>query len=333
MRLPESFEQFHDTIQLSTLSEERINSAWGRLHRLLTAHYGLPDRAVYIQGSYANDTAVKPADADGEYDLDIVSEHVGDNVDPATALDQLTAVLTGDTDLDKRLVPNESGRPCVRLSYADDPEGFGFHVDIVPARAIGHPLASSDTLIEVPIRGHEGWRVSDPLAYTAWCQQQGEQFLRIVRFLKRWRDVHGDGSIASIVLQVLAAQRLDTYATSDAELVVGTLTNMQQFLGASPLSPPEICNPVLNGENLADRWKLEDYTKFRIELDEAISLATEALNASDIQASHDRWQRLFGDDFPASPAKVKASRGAVPPPPPDYPDERQQAPTDERYGG
>jgi hypothetical protein len=329
MRLPEAFIDFYNRITLTTLSEERINRAWGRLHEYLTGEVAVAAPFVYIQGSYANDTAVKPASNDGEYDLDIVSICVANGTSAADAIKGLTDTLAKDGDLAKRIEPNESGRPCVRLRYADDREGFGFHVDIVPARG-DDPTGT----IEVPMRGQEDWRDSAPYAYTLWCQEQPEQFRRLVRFLKRWRDEHGDGSVASIVLQVLIAEHLDQYATSDAEAVTGTLTNLRNFLVGFPSGPPEIINPVLPSENLADRWKVEDYAKFRGELDEAVKIVEVALSAADEQRSHDGWVALFGDDFPPTPADVSSSsRGTIPPPPPpDYPDRRQQAPTDERYG-
>jgi predicted nucleotidyltransferase len=328
MRLPEAFAQFHDRIALSPLSEERINRAWGRLHGYLVEKFDLADVFVYIQGSYANDTAVKPADAEGEYDLDIVSVHVVAGTSAEDAIEGLTAALAEDADLSKRIEPNESGRPCVRLKYADDPEGFGFHVDVVPARG-QDPTAT----IEVPMRGQEGWRDSAPYSYTHWCQGQPELFPRTVRFLKRWRNEHGEGSVPSIVLQVLIAGHLNPNTASDAEAVAGTLASMRDFLAQSPSSAPTISNPVLPSENLAESWDDDDYTKFCSELNEAVALADEALAAADEQASHDAWVRLFGDDFPASSERVEKLGGAAPPPPPpDHPDERQQAPTDERYG-
>lgn len=327
MRLEGAFNDFHDAISLSPLSEDRINSAWGRLHTFLTDKYRLRDEFVYIQGSYANDTAVKPADEDGEYDLDIVCLCVPPGTTAEAAIDNLTAVLSQDADLEARIERNATGRPCVRLRYADDPEGFGFHVDVVPARG-----TDPTGVIEVPMRGREGWRESSPYAYTLWCQQQPELFRRVVRMLKRWRDVHGDGSIASIVLQVLTATHLDSYATSDAEAIAGTLINLRDALAQSPASPPEILNPALDSENLADRWKAEDYVKFRGELDEAVQLASQALAATVEQECHDLWSEMFGEDFPATPADVKTRSVGTPPPPPDQPDRRQRAPQDERYG-
>jgi hypothetical protein len=329
MRLSNAFQEFHEKIALTALSEERVNRAWGRLHDHLTAAYGLPDSYVFIQGSYANDTAVRPADSDGEYDLDIVCLCASLGADAQATIRGLTEVLERDGDLRSRIEPNESGRPCVRLRYADDPQGFGFHVDIVPARG-----EDPTGVIEVPMRGLEDWRASAPYPYTAWCLEQPEGFRRVVRFLKRWRDVHGDGSIASITLQVLAAENFPALAASDAEALVSTLTSMRDSLAGSPDSPPFIANPVLPSENLGDRWKAEDYGRFRGELDEAVGLAVAALAAAEVGQSHELWRGLLGEEFPVSSDESGGGEWGppVPPPPPDNPDPRQLAPEDERYG-
>ena len=327
MRLPEAFEDFHEEIQLAALSEDRINSAWGRIHSHLTEHYDIPDAAVVIQGSYANGTAVKPADSDGEYDLDIIAVCVEAATSGEDAITDLTAALGTDADLAARIEPNEDGRPYVRLRYTDEPQGFGFHVDVTPARGgqQGAPL-------DVPMRGYEDWRGTDPLGYTQWCLDQPEHFRRNVRFLKRWRDEHGDGCIASIVLQVLVARRTPLHTEDDAENVVTVLAGIQQQLAPYPSAPPVIPNPVLPDENLADRWKEDDYQAFLRELAEAVNLAQEALTSADREHSHTTWQKLFGAAFPAAPSKP-AKRSSVPPvipPAPDYP-QRQRAPR-ERWG-
>jgi Second Messenger Oligonucleotide or Dinucleotide Synthetase domain len=327
VRLPEAFEDFHEEIQLAALSEDRINRAWGRIHRHLTKSYGIPAEAVVIQGSYANGTAVKPAHSDGEYDLDIIAVCVDATTSAEDAVTDLTAVLGTDADLAARIEPNEDGRPCVRLRYADEPQGFGFHVDVTPARQgqQGAPL-------DVPVRGYEEWRGTDPLGYTQWCIDQPEHFRRNVRFLKRWRDEHGDGSIASIVLQVLVAQHTPLHTEDDAENVVTLLAGVQQQLAPYPTAPPVLPNPVLPNENLADRWKEDDYQAFVRELAEALDLAQEALMSADRERSHTAWQKLFGAAFPAAPSEP-AKRSSVPPgipPAPDRP-QRQRAPR-ERYG-
>lgn len=328
MRLPETFEEFHERIQLAPLSENRINSAWGRLHEYLTEEYRIPDQSVFIQGSYANGTAVKPADKDGEYDLDIVAVCADADTSAEAAIRNLTDVLSENKDLAERIERNKTGRPCVRLRYAREEAGFGFHVDVTPARTgqLGAPL-------DVPVRGYEDWRATDPLGYTRWClETQPQQFRRNVRFLKRWRDVHHDGSIASIVLQVLVARHTPLHVKDDAESIVTVLAGMQQQLAPYANSSPVISNPVLPGEDLADRWKDGDYQAFLGELAEALDLAHRALISGDAEESYSLWQKLFGAGFPAAPTQLSTRRKVPPviPPPPDRP-QPQRAPR-ERYG-
>jgi Second Messenger Oligonucleotide or Dinucleotide Synthetase domain len=322
VNLQDAFDTFYDKIELRALSEERIGSAWRRLHDHLTQAYSLPDRDVFIQGSYANDTAIRPADADGEYDLDIVAVCVDPTTSAEDAVAGLREVLAQDADLAKRLIPDESGRPCVRLEYAKESEGFGFHVDVVPAR-----LGQEAAPLDVPMRGYEDWHGTAPLEYTQWCLDQGEPFRRTVRELKRWCDVH-DSSIKSIVLQVLIGYCMPENAETDAQRIVLTLENIMARLNAHPDTPPIIENPVLVTENLASRWENTDYQRFLRELGEAITLAKQALRSDDEEESHELWQELLGSDFPDAPDRSKDV--TVPPPPP--PQRKPKPERGRRYG-
>ncbi|MDX6584283.1 MAG: hypothetical protein QOI10_3467 [Solirubrobacterales bacterium] len=322
MDVQQAFDAFYDKIELRALSEERVGRAWGRLHAHLTKEYGLPAEAVFVQGSWANDTAIRPADADGEYDLDIIVVCAEPDADAATTIAELRDVLSRDADLAKRMLPDEEGRPCVRLGYAREPEGFGFHVDVTPARVTGREAPP----LEVPMRGREGWRETDPAAYTNWCYGKGEDFKRTVRELKRWRDVH-DASIKSIVLQVLVGYSIPERASNDAERIELTLKNIRGRFAAHTDRPPRIENPVLPTEDLADRWSPEDYRRFLVELDEAISLVSAARSASEAD-SYRRWQDVFGSDFPDAPVR----RSPVVPPPPPPPQRKPEPERGRRYG-
>src|ERR1017187_6064037 len=176
MELDNAFQEFFDRIALGALPEGRIDSAWRRLHAHLTVAYGIPDDHVFLQGSYANDTAVKPARATDSYDIDVVAVCASPNDTADSALRTLEDRLAADGDYRLRIQRKE---PCVRLLYVPDPTG-GFHVDIVPARpALSAPL-------EIPRRG-DHWKDNDPGGYRRWCLNQGAQFARTVRMLKRWR--------------------------------------------------------------------------------------------------------------------------------------------------
>jgi hypothetical protein len=329
MQLPNAFDQFYDAISLGANPRRRIESAATGLINYLTRKYGLGPNAVFLQGSVPNQTAIEPADDDGEYDADLVAVCARGDMSPDQALDDLEATLAQDGTYED-LLKKEGARkdPCVRLRYADDEVG-GFHVDIVPARpsSSGDPQAS----LEVPRRG-EGWHDSTPAEYTQWCRDQGPRFARTVMMLKRWRDVHqtARSSVSSIVLQVLAARAMGSQS-SDGDALVSTLEGMQAFLAASPDAPPVITNPVLYAENLAARWEVPAYRDFRRELDEAVVLARRALESQDAQESHTLWHELLGDDFPARPSQGESS-APPPPPPPGYERAPQAPPRRERYG-
>src|SRR3954447_23919463 len=172
MNLDAAFNTFYAAIELRPFSEERIESATKRLRQFLMAACGVPASHVFVQGSYANDPAVRPADKSGEYDVDIVVVCVKDGVSAADALADLRAKVESDADLKKRLEKDKPGRPCLRLRYADDPEGFGFHIDLVPAHAlVAFPPTAvvwpvQHAPLEVPMRGREQWRETAPQEYT-----------------------------------------------------------------------------------------------------------------------------------------------------------------------
>jgi hypothetical protein len=301
--VPTAFAKFFDKIELNALAVERIESAWNRLRDHLVAAYGVDADRVFVQGSTANGTAVKPAKADGEIDLDIVVHAVDAYTSAEQAIADLREILGRDADLEARLEKDQPGRPCVRLRYQPDPDdGFGFHIDITPART-----GQADAPLDVPMRGREDWKPTDPAGYTKWCFSEGEHFRHTVRMLKRWRD-ENDAEIKSIVLQVLVAHHLPD-DDDDAARLTGALVGIRDHLAEHKTSAPEVLNPVLPSEDLAARWDDADYRAFRRTVGESARQAVNALQAADIATTHTLWRALLGEDFPKPP------QGSSPPPP------------------
>jgi hypothetical protein len=318
VRLDEAFAQFYDEIALGTVPEGKIASAWNRLQKYLVEKLGLSATDVFLQGSYANRTAVAPPNPSGEYDLDVVVMAAQNGATADAALKDLEDVLAEDGDYKKRI---KRKKPCVRLDYAADEEGR-FHVDVVSARP-------NDVALEIPFRGN-GWYETNPAGYTQWCLNQGERFHRTVRMLKRWRDENQDErrGVKSIVLQVLISEQLA--AGSDGESITGTLENLHSYLEGYPGSPPVVRNPSLETENLADRWPDEHYQAFRREIKQAAELARQALDEPDQAKSHELWRKLLGGDFPGPTITLRQTPPA--PPPPGHSARPQRAPERERYG-
>ncbi|NNN09559.1 MAG: nucleotidyltransferase [Acidimicrobiaceae bacterium] len=281
------FNGFVKEISLDKTHLARMDRAAGTLKDLLVKEYGLPPSDVFLQGSYANRTVIEPVEG-GEYDIDMVAVCVDQNVASDVALDDLERRLTADGRYQDRVVRKV---PCVRLEYSEDEVGK-FHVDVVPLRR--HPDTGE---LMAPRRGSP-WKQTAPSEYTEWCRDQGEQFTRTVKILKRWRDenqkVHN--AIKSIVLQVLVAGVMPDIE-DDAARIVATFRALHTQL--SPLSaPPVVPNPVLLFENLAASWPIQDFFDFVKELDEAVGAMAEVESASTVADAADVWRELLGPDFP-----------------------------------
>jgi hypothetical protein len=292
--LTREFNIFHDRISLGAAPQKQIQSAVDGLRTYLSKAYEIDPTDVILQGSVSNGTAVEPARAGGEYDVDLVVVGVvpGEGADHALA--HLKRVLAAN-GVYVRLLRGENSRkkPCVRLFYAATPIG-NFHVDVVPAQTY-----VKDMLLKVPRRG-EGWHITAPVAYARWCQMQGSDYIRIVKMLKRWRDVHqpAHDSIKSIVLQVLAATQPLSGTIQWGTALWATLSVIERKLTLSPNTAPQIPNPILPKENLAARWDDVAYRNFRRELRSAVALAQQAVFEQNPQASAVLWRELLGDDFP-----------------------------------
>ncbi len=316
MTLDDAFGAFLGRLQLGRHQVDRINSAATTLSDRLREHFGLAQEDAFLQGSYANRTAVKPPPSaeDGEYDVDlvVVSASAGDS--PRDAIRDMRAAIEAIGYGERIEDDGDRERPCIRLRYAPDDAGK-FHVDVVPARRTSCPEP-----LEVPRPADDEWRPTAPREYTQWCEQQGPEFAATVQELKRWRDETQTArqAIKSIVLQVLIANHMP-HGLPDAERIAGALRHVANLLAQHPAGPPAVPNPVLPSENLAARWPPSAYQDFRKVVEQAATDAEAALGLShaNLPLSLKRWNELLGEDFPttvttsSSTALVPATSAAV----------------------
>jgi hypothetical protein len=310
--LQSEFDEFVEAISLGQKQWERVDSAYKGLQEHLAQAYNIPPEYIFIQGSCANGTAVKPP-PEGEYDLDVVVIIPDGDVSSNSALEKLERILASSSRYEGKL---ERKKPCVRIRYADEEIG-GFHIDVVPAR-VG---IQQDAPLEAPGRD-DGWRGTAPVEYTEWCRSKGEPFSRTVKAMKRWRDEQQDvrQAVKSIVLQVLVAECMPAIDADDLRLS-GTLTMLQTRLASTP-GPPAVPNPVLPSENLTSNWTQESFNSFRQEIASAQTAAKRAVELADDQEAAATWRELLGEDFPlpdastegiviadASHAKLPSARG------------------------
>ncbi len=294
MKLPEDFETFYGNLILGQAQTDRIQSAANTLVGFLSERFGLKlGDDIFLQGSFPNGTAVRPDPErqGGEYDVDLVALSALPQDSPENAIRTMEQALK-EHGTYKGMLDRDGSRPCVRIRYAEE-NGSGFHVDIVPGRRCAGPAP-----IEIPLP-RKGWRESAPAEYTEWCRSHGPEFARTVQMLKRWRDHNQTArqAIKSIVLQVLISEHL-AYFDNDAERVADTFLGLASKLADHPDQPPPVPNPVLQSENLADRWESSAYQDFRKVVDDAAYTAQAALGSADLNESRQLWRELFGRDFP-----------------------------------
>jgi hypothetical protein len=281
------FRRFDENISLERPQTDRMDSAADTVAEFLRSKLALNSKAVFLQGSYVNNTAIEPVEG-GEYDVDIVAICVDRTTDADVAIKDLEALFMSDGRFAPRVVPK---KPCVRLEYAEDAVG-SFHVDVVPVRQ-----TSTYPPLEAP-RKAEGWHGTAPAEYTQWCTNQGADYVKTVKALKRWRDEQQPvrAAVKSVVLQVLTSQHMPAIIDDSARLVA-TFANMYRAL--APLSSaPIVTNPVLSSENLAARWTDESFRNFVQELKEAVKITERVGAAMDLVDAADAWRDLLGSDFP-----------------------------------
>ncbi len=200
--IQKQFDQFHDAIKLSRFGEsailrEKRDIIRSKLEERLPgvfANHGeeCPEYRFRNQGSYELGTGVKPLD--GDYDIDQgLYFAVGTDTypDPVVLKRRVHQALVGHTK-DVRI-----RRPCVTVSYQRESEPI-YHVDIAVHSDAAHSADGKTRLAKVrenSTQEHRVWEVSDPQGltdaiYVRFVDSDRAQFRRVVRYLKRWRDVN-----------------------------------------------------------------------------------------------------------------------------------------------
>ncbi|HLM44066.1 MAG TPA: nucleotidyltransferase [Myxococcaceae bacterium] len=191
MPLQTLFRQFHDTIQLKNYSEnaelrQKRDTILERLREKLRPR----TFEWFNQGSYAMGTGVKPINRDYDYDIDIglVFDVDHQQVDPIAVKGWVYQAVQGHT------ASVEWRRPCITVNYQQG-GALKYHVDLaVLARdsrgtlrlAVGKEHAQANL---------RQWQPDDRQGFIKAVEnhlggEDGYQFRRVIRYLKRWKDVH-----------------------------------------------------------------------------------------------------------------------------------------------
>ncbi len=199
MVMQTQFNKFNNTIKIGYDDSQVLRDKRDLLLRdlrdgLKSLFSGRPPIYDYLnQGSYIMGTGVKPLDSE-DYDIDIgVAFRFSKDSYPPTEVKKWVFEALNATW--NRTV--EYKRPCVRVQYHQSGE-IAYHVDLAVYSGADYNYGTTH-LAKGYVRGkpeYQIWEVSDPHRLKTIFQEKFQhenernQFRRIIRFLKRWKDVN-----------------------------------------------------------------------------------------------------------------------------------------------
>ncbi|MCY3768527.1 MAG: nucleotidyltransferase [Gammaproteobacteria bacterium] len=335
MGIQTHFDKFHDRIKLGREDEayksarERDDSIKAEVSDAFK-DAGYPVTADFIQGSLKTHTGVKPID--GDYDIDralVIDDDVAPD-NPVTPKKKVLDVLEGRGFKDAKIK-----KPCVTADYASD----DVHIDLIIYKRDGdqHYLAVGKKNSDEENRE---WSGCDPLGLIEWINDDSDygddaevkrnQFRRLVRYSKRWRDVQFSDEAAAKVFSIgltvmLKEQFAPSFSTEGARQDILALHNtVAAVLNAGYFNEEEegryrvrVDLPKSPYREIFFGSSLETGTQLYNKLNRLVEQLDKAAGEADERTQCEILNKLFGDDFdvpdpPKRSSKVKKATYATP---------------------
>lgn len=289
------FRAFHEAIKLSDRSHQSLLRE--KRDRILDRmRDNLRGRGLrfdfFNQGSYAMRTGVRPLD--GDYDLDVGVVFSGHSVpDPLTAKEWVYDAVAGHTS------QVDWKEPCITVQYVQGGQPR-YHVDLAVMWDDGSGLwlARGKRHSAPP---HRRWEQDDRRRFVEMVRDHHsgddrDQFRRIVRYLKRWRDVHfpstGRAAPVGIGLTVLVLRSFTPAAGDDLRALRHFVDRIRGEFGWNGRITAKM--PVAPHDDVFERMSDQQMREFKGHLDNLSGWLGRAEQSGDAS-----WLRhAFGDDFP-----------------------------------
>ena len=280
-----------------------------------TASVGIPKFGMFNQGSYAMGTGIEPLPGE-DYDIDVgLNFHLSKNDYSPVDVKQWVyeALHTGNRKVEYK-------RPCVRVQYHRAGEDL-YHVDLAVYSG-SNSNWDNQTYLAKGFLGsapeNQIWEPADPHGLIEDFQRkfQGqdgnrEQFRRIIRYLKRWKDVNfsanGNERPTGIAITACALKwfRVGTaYNFLDGKNYYDDLTALKNLTGSilnqfGFQSRISVRLPVPPYNDLFEKMSDKQMQNFKIKLAGLTSIyLNKAENAANISLACRPLQDVFGNDFP-----------------------------------
>ena len=336
MGIQTHFNKFHDKIKLGREDDaykkarERDDSIKAEV-KTAFREAGYPVIADFIQGSLKTHTGIVPISGDYDIDRALVIDEAKAPKDPVTPKKKALDVLE-----DRGFKNAKIKKPCVTANYSSDK----VHIDFIVYKKSGdrHYLAVGKKNSN---EDNREWSTADPLGLIEWIDdtsKYGEddagdklaQFRRLVRCLKRWRDVQFKETVAakiySIGLTVMVKREfVPAFSPEGAcQDLVALRATAEAILHtdyfhkeAGDKYRVRVDIPVAPYRDIFDGSSLDTGTQFHNKLHHLMNELAKAEALSDEREQCKILKKLFGDDFgvPAPPTDGSKTAKAVYPSP------------------
>lgn len=338
MGLQKYFKDFNETIKMDFNVKSELKDKRDILLKKLRNSGELPSFNELNQGSYIMCTGVEPLDK--EYDIDVGLRFNVNKRDyePTELKNTIDRILKNHTEYGSTIK-----KPCVTVTYKKNGE-TAYHVDLVVYTYEDKEDKNSQLYLA---RGKDSipdgicWEKSDPKGLVDLIngkfgdegqEEDREQYRRIIRFMKRWKNLKfsnsGNSEPPSIGITLIAAERFEPakeykyleekYEYDDLEALINFAKVIQSLFYFKSISDTgrilyRIKYPLpidLNFEDDTDIFKkMSDIqmTDFKDEIDKFIKDLEVVQKEVDEVEQCKLLNKIFGDDFKI-PDKSNASK-------------------------
>lgn len=338
MSLQRYFREFDEKIKMDYEVKSELKEKRDILLGILRDADEIPAFSEYNQGSYSMHLGVEPLDK--EYDIDVgLRFHVNcSDYAPMDLKDRIYELLKNHTDYGATVK-----KPCITVTYKKNGEA-AYHVDLVVYTYEDKDDTNSQLFLA---RGKNCesnetyWEKSDPVGLVNYVNDKykgdaskddREQFRRVVRYLKRWKNKKfsssGNAEPPSIGITLIAVDKFeaskkydyleekDIYDDLDALLnFTREIRKLFKFKGISENGrfiysieynlPSDLrFEPNTNVfKKMSDNYM----TDFKEKIDSLISDLENVKEETDEVEQCKKLNKIFGDDFPV-PEKKNAAK-------------------------
>jgi len=301
MNFDKQFKEYHRVVKLSSSKKKDLigdgtkKGSRDALRSKIKKNFRDNDRKqpkFYMQGSFSMTTTINPISA--EYDLDDgvylqnidTSKPMNEWEKPEKVHKWIVDAVNGHTSKD----PTDKNL-CVRVHYANEKK----HIDL--------PIyVTKDDTYYLAVK-NSGWIESNPKEISDWfadeVKSKGEQYRRIVRYLKGWKDFREDENsslklFGGFQLTVLASYHFIEDLDSDEESFFKTVQEINNNLWKYRA---EIPHPK-NNKNIIDHYTDRRKEIFQDEFKAMFEKTKKAYNEDKCEEKGKKWKKVFGDRFP-----------------------------------